>query len=117
VTAGAHVCSFNSLLLVQLQAAQLCPRLIGSCSAEVLQQLCDAVRQGLVLVQGHSFLLGQVSAAAACGSYSLHSYVHPAAATASYVCVVVDSAGQPQAPKQKAHVLLVRCCTTYSSSC
>uniref|UniRef100_A0A383V522 Uncharacterized protein n=1 Tax=Tetradesmus obliquus TaxID=3088 RepID=A0A383V522_TETOB len=40
-------------------AAQLCPRLTGSCSAEVLQQLCDVVRQGLVLVQGHSFLLGQ----------------------------------------------------------
>jgi hypothetical protein len=54
------------LLLPLLQAAQLCPRLTGSCSAEVLQQLCDVVKQGLVLVQGHSFLLGQVGAAAAC---------------------------------------------------
>jgi hypothetical protein len=91
MTAKAHVCAaFNSLSLVllsmPLQAAQLCPRLTGSCSAEVLQQLCDVVKQGLVLVQGHSFLLGQVRAAAACREKMPHSNVHPTAAPATYVC-------------------------------
>lgn len=33
--------------------------LVQSCPVEQLQQLCDTVRQGLVLVNGHSFLVSQ----------------------------------------------------------
>lgn len=33
--------------------------LVQSCPSEQLQQLCDTVRQGLVLVNGHSFLISQ----------------------------------------------------------
>ncbi|KAF8063677.1 BXL3 [Scenedesmus sp. PABB004] len=44
-------------------AAQLCPRLTGSCPPELLAELRELVRQGLVLVNGHSFLLGREWAA------------------------------------------------------
>lgn len=53
------------LLLRYMQAGQLCPWLAGSCSDEVLQQLLDVVKQGLVMVNGHSFLIGQVRTACA----------------------------------------------------
>lgn len=43
----------------RLQAAKLCPMLVQTCPAEQLQQLFDTVRQGLVLVNGHSFLISQ----------------------------------------------------------
>lgn len=45
---------------VSPQAAKLCPQLTQSCPPAALQQLCDTVKQGLVLVNGHSFLIGQV---------------------------------------------------------
>jgi hypothetical protein len=35
--------------------------LVQSSPASELQRLCDTVKQGLVLVNGHSFLIGQVS--------------------------------------------------------
>lgn len=48
--------------------------LVQSCPAAELQQLCDTVKQGLVLVNGHSFLIGQVGKPRlACAHSTMHA--------------------------------------------
>jgi hypothetical protein len=80
-----------------LQAAKLCPKLVQSCPAAELQQLCDTVKQGLVLVNGHSFLLGQVggqqqSVVAGPSHDSCHQCSQRHALHHLHLCVIADLA-------------------------